>query len=354
MRMFLKPQYRFQKLRYNEAMRKYSAMILCLLLCGCTKDYGHSDIEDYVRNELGLTGFRVSQEAEEEHSADDDYTDYLWTVTESDGTVFHVLDDYHWGMEAVTNSLRNDRNDVHKLIFFENTPHGDLAVEDHVSEQLHYVIYTGSFSTRSELNSLVDDLSGMAERNTDELYLSYKLCYSFPERGSGPHELTEGDVTGAVIRDPLDCAEAEQNWLHTIIDYMHEDQLKDFTPEEIRAFVNEHKYAVGYRSGDSYAFYDDIIGNRFSYGVSVPAIYEILSRNGYPVTGTRERYSFRDLEGNVWEMSEDFRDEDGWYYYYNGEKSTEEFAFPRREHINLYRLKELTGLDLISRYELDQ
>ena len=69
-------------------------MMIPLLLTACTEKYGRDDIRKYVRDELGLKDFTVSRTCADIID-DEGYTDHLWEVTESDGTVFYVLDDYY-------------------------------------------------------------------------------------------------------------------------------------------------------------------------------------------------------------------------------------------------------------------
>ena len=125
-------------MRIKKGLYIIAAVTVFGVLSGCTKDYGRNDIGDYVKERCGIRSFKVSKEPAEVTSDEDTYTDYLWTVTEKDGTEFHVLDDYHWGMEALVNSLRTDYFSVHLVRDFSLLPHSALTLVSETEEGLCY------------------------------------------------------------------------------------------------------------------------------------------------------------------------------------------------------------------------
>ncbi len=324
-----------------------AALWAVILLSGCTTDYGKEDIEKYVREELGLKRFTVSETCEEVTDNADGYKDYLWTVTEKDGTVFRVLDDYHWGMEALTNSLRNDYSDVHTRLLYEAHAHGSLKLEEGTRDSLYTAQLIGTFTDREQLHGLVDDINAFLPYN-DGIPLSFQLCFDHPSRYIGDYVQDDGDTSGVLRDKPITYTDAEANFLHQVID-MRYPQMHDFTSEEISAFVYQNNYGVAVGNGSGYEVYDDILTSRFSYGASFRTIYEILIRNGYPVTGTAEEYTFTGTDGNTYRFSDSYRNEETYYYYLNDTETPMEYYF--YNHIRLYRIAEITGLDLKEYWE---
>ena len=86
-------------------------IMLCgiITLSGCTEEYDRADIIKYVTQNCDIKKFSVSKDYEEVEG-DDGYTDKVWTVTVNgdDKLEFVVHDDFHWGMESLTNSLNDD------------------------------------------------------------------------------------------------------------------------------------------------------------------------------------------------------------------------------------------------------
>ena len=93
--------------------RKYKIipfLLFVVLLSGCTTKYEQKDIYDYIEENYALEDVKVSKERTE-LTGEDDYTDYLWEIT-ADDIKFRVLDDYHWGMETLTNHLTDEYSPI--------------------------------------------------------------------------------------------------------------------------------------------------------------------------------------------------------------------------------------------------
>ena len=91
------------KHKYTACLRYALTLLVALtgvITTGCVTEYDRDDIAEYVRG-LGVDGV-VSDSytvVEDEKGYDDRY----WTVTLDNGLTFHVIDDYGWGMESVSN-----------------------------------------------------------------------------------------------------------------------------------------------------------------------------------------------------------------------------------------------------------
>ncbi len=337
-------------------LRAAVCVLLLMVLGGCgIKEYKRKDIEEYVREELGLKGFKVSRESVEYTEHDDGYIDYLWTVTEKDGTVFYVLDDRYYGMEWTTNTLRDNWNTVHMQEHMKHVqyPGFVLEVDDGIPG---WVGLRGQFRSRSELHARIDTLNMIARDIPEGMRLAYELDYMHPYRQIGDYEQRTGDSSGSVKGgEKLGYEYAEQNLLSIVIDMRYADGMADFTEEEIRDYVRDNSDRVGVRQADgSVLFYEDLCMDRFSYGLSLGTIYEILVRSGYPVEGTIEQYSFTSPDGSTYTFSNDFKEDEWYYYLLNGEKTPMESYF--YNHWSYGRMKDLCGLEVMPlwAYEKEQ
>lgn len=326
-------------------MKKTMVLLCALLLAGCTKEYKKSDIEEYVRKNLGLSGFRVSSSYETLED-EEGYKDRLWTVTEQDGTVFGVLDDYGWGMESVSNWLHDDRNAVRLIQLYEQTDHDRIELEAGRAE-LHYAQLTGTFRSRSELRALFEELQALDAHNTAGARLLYEFRFDHPYRCIGDYELDDGDARGALEPgETEDPGAAEMKLLHQCIDMRYEEQLKEFSEEEIRRCVqySDHRLGIVQEDG-TIVYYDDLLANEYHYGVSFSTIYELLVRNGYPVEGTKDDFVFTALDGSVYEYANGFRENEWYYFIKDGEHVPMEAYF--YNHLRVKEVEELTGIPVI-------
>ena len=97
-------------MKYNISVITLSLMLIISLFVfsACGKTYNKEDIEAYVRNELGLTKFVVSNDYKE-FVDEEGYTDKVWGVKDLENNIpFHVMNNYYYGMEWVENRLDDD------------------------------------------------------------------------------------------------------------------------------------------------------------------------------------------------------------------------------------------------------
>ena len=338
----------------NKTISLILIMIACVILSGCTNEYDRKDIEKYVRDDLGLTGFTVSR-SYTEIKDDDGYTDHRWEVTESDGTVFYVLDDYYYSFEFVTNSLRDNWNAVHVQKYLSTA---DLSGFDlDVPDEKHFmasVEITGTYSSRKELHETAERLNDLADGSDLDLSLLFTIKYDHPYRTIGDYEKTEGDFQGTVRKSQhVTCDYTEGAMLHLLLDMRYEDRLREFTEEEIRNHVRNSEHSLGIKQSDgSWYMPEDLVCSFFSYGISFPTIYEVLRRTGYPVYGTKDDFTFTGIDGSVYEMSESFIDNDWYYYIKDGEHVPMEAYF--YDHFYSGELKEFTGIEVAEKWMIER
>ena len=326
-------------------MRKHAVLTAALMLAlsSCTTKYEKKDIEKYVREKTGKLLFVVS-DAPEDITDEDGYTDHLWTVTEPGGIEYRVLDDYYWGMEALTNTLRDDRDAVLAKRFFENTEHRNLKLEESMNEKMLRVEAAGTFTDRESLHQLVDEMNELMTKADDTVCLYCSFRFDHPSRYIGDYVQDDGDYRGAGRADrEFSYREAEVNWLHQIIDMRCEEQLAAFTEDEIHSYVENNTNQVGIiRDDDTVDFQPDLLASRMMYGISFGTFYELLVRTGYPAEGDRKQFTFAGIDGSEYTFSDAFKKDEAYYYLKDGDIVFTEYYF--YNHLKPEFVKEISGI----------
>ncbi|MBR3310901.1 MAG: hypothetical protein IKG15_03645 [Solobacterium sp.] len=331
------------------------ALLAGILLAGCTKDYGPDDIRKYVKDQHGLKSFDLSEEPEEV-KGEDDYTDYLWTVTEKDGTVFHVLDNYYWGMEAMTNSLWDDYNDVHLKKFYEETEHDLITLETEENEKMLSSTLAGTYTGRAGMQALNAELMSLQSQKPDGISLNYSFIFDHPYRRTGDYEATQGDWHGIMLKAEPNLSEGENNLLMCCVDQRY-PCMYEFSPEEIEQTLSESPHRLGVLMPDgTFTLYPDLTADRFSYGVSFASLFELLNRNGFNPEGDQEHYTFTTKDGSVYEISYAFKHEtekspEGYYYIKDGEITDMDGYF--YNHFTTYWIRERIGLEVYEQWQMN-
>ncbi len=329
-------------------------IIALLTLTACTKHYGRNDIKEYVRDELGLKDFTVSRTCTDIVD-DEGRTDHRWEVTESDGTVFYVLDDYYYSFEWVSNSLRNNRNAVRVREYLRTADLTGFEIDDPVEEHpMASPELTGTYSSRSELHEYADRLNRLADGCSEDLSILFEIKYDHPYRFIGDYEKADADYQGVVSRSRhVDCIYTEGAMINLLLDMRYEDRLSEFTADEIRDYVRGSSHALGIRQSDgSWYMPDDLICSFLSYGISFPTIYEVLSRSAYPVSGTKDDFTFTGIDGSTYEMSESFIENEWYYYIKDGIHVPMDAYF--YDHFNVGKIKEFTGIEVAEKWMIDR
>ena len=341
----------------NRRMAVVCALLTVLtmsVLTGCTKKYNRGDIRQYVEETLGLRDFTVSRTYKEVRGPGDEYIDHLWEVTESDGTVFYVLDDYAYGTEWVTNSLRNNWDAVHLRIYLKDADVSGFDIEEPDEKYIMAgPVLAGTYSTRKELKDTVDRLNELAAGSDLDIDIPYSVKYDFPHRAIREYERTEADLHGTVSKSrPVTSENTEGCLMHLLLDMRDEERLREFTEEEIRSYVGNNDHAIGIMNADGeWVMQDDLVASMFGYGISFPALYEVLLRSGYPVSGTEDDFIFTGTDGSVYEMSESFIENDSYYYIKDGVHVPMEYYF--YNHFHVREIKELTGIEASERWMIE-
>ena len=168
---------------------------------------------------------------------DEGRTDHRWEVTESDGTVFYVLDDYYYSLEWVTNSLRNNRNEVRVRQYLTTADLTGFEIDDPGEEHpMAGVELTGTYCSRSELHEYANRLNRLADGCADELSILFDIKYDHPYRSIGDYEKTEADYHGAVSKSShVDCTYTEGAMINLLLDILKEATGRDLDLQVILA-----------------------------------------------------------------------------------------------------------------------
>lgn len=339
-----------------------------LIFSGCVTDYERSDIENEVSENIGVKNAVVSPtytEFEDENG----YTDRIWTVMiPESGIEFHVIDDYGWGMESVSNYLKNDYNEaVFAYIETKLPKFQHIKPYTYKKDGIFYGEITGKYQNTEELKACHDELeemkSAFSDLGYDDIEIRYDIQYEHPLRNVTEYTIDDGDLFGntSSIKTVDDMM---TEYITTVLDYRY-PELNSFTAEEIQLALKNYRYMVGVYRGEEtdselyqekdITYYDDIIANKYGYGVSFGSLYEILSREGMNPTGDYWRYSFTGSDGSVYEISYDFSDypfettdfdtQNGYYYIKDGEKIPMNYYF--YNHFSASQIYEMTGLRLV-------
>ena len=269
---------------------------------------------------------KVSKERME-FTDEEGYTDYIWEVTAGD-TNFHVLDDYHWGLETLTNHLTDDYKDVMLKAYYDSKILPHFTLDEKEEQGLYSNQLIGKFYTKEELTQLYEELENFQTYVTQKGYdipnsFSYHLQMQTPIRNNMPNYIVDdGDSFGRVTDITEDTVEeAISEYIQAYTDYHFNDLYEKFNEEEIIEAVSDSKYQIAIIKGESTVFYDDLCASRFGYGISFGTLYEILKREDFDIDGNNEHYSFTDINQNTYEISYDFINADGMndesnHYYY--------------------------------------
>ncbi|MGX8774047.1 MAG: hypothetical protein ACSW8G_03205 [Bacillota bacterium] len=328
-----------------------------LFLAGCAVKHDRGDVEEYVSSNLGLSGFTVSRTSTEVTSDDDGYTDYLWEVTESDGTVFYVLDDFFYESEWKSNMLTSNWNEVHLKEYLADADLDGFEMEEVTQRSRNYpcmkfTLLTGTYSNRSELHEYAEKLNSLADGSDLGLTLIFDIRYDSPYRYIGQGERYDGMFSGRASRDKhADYSDAEGRMLELLLERRDEERLKEFTDDEIHDYVGNSSRALGVRQDDgTWKMFDDLIGN--TYRISYPTFYEVLIRCGYPVTGTKDDFTFTGVDGSVYEFSESFVEDDRYYYLKDGGRINAEWG--ATDDIGRNLIREAAGIEIAQRKTIEE
>lgn len=346
--------------------RKAVIVALCIFVCsltGCVKEYEQKDIANYIRDTYDIENFSVSKTYTVVEDTEG-YEDRIWTVqmNQEPNLTFRVKDDYGWGMESVSNTLWSDYEEVvleHLYKKYEGVMN-ELSFVSKDEESMRRCGFEGTYKNREELRKLHEEMREFyAYVLESEFEISAYAVFQMehPLRNQCAYVIDDGDYSRRYEEELTDedLWEAEKEYLLTCLDYRFEEQIADFTQEEIAAALEDYPYCIFIEREDGMAEkYLDLCANKYAYGISFATLYEILVREGIVVEGNNWHYSFVGADGNKYEISYDFCDYPyiessgehnlGYYYLKNGQQVPMGAFF--YNHFTEEVASEITGLTL--------
>ncbi len=355
-----------------------ASVILIVAFCmPSDRPFSRKKITEYVAREHKISDFTVRSDPQKTLCDDDakkkddrsDHYNYLWTITEADGTQFSVSDYYYYSNAAFSSPrhLMDNYNNVHAQKYLQQADYRGFVLGGDVNDMYDGIWLEGSFTSRSELRSLIDRLNAIAADCPQGVSVPYWLKYKHPLRSpqkENKHDFGDtagnGKFDGVSASEKLGYDKCEKNMLEVLVDMRYEPSLHDFTDAEIKAFVLDDSWSFGVvRSDGTCVVYDDmILGHCLNNGISVATAYEILKRSGYQVSGTPTHYSFKGVDGHNYEFSDSYLKTLPCWYLKDGQRvPIDESAALREEycyHIPPQTFKEITGMECVTRTKAEK
>lgn len=290
-------------------------------IIGCTKNYDRNDIINYVNEELKIMDIQVSK-TYKEIIDEEGYTDKIWTVLDKENNItFHVLDDFYYGMESVTNHLSNDYDESAFIELYNEMDVKQNIVYNYKSNNLfNEVNLICNYNNKKELNECYTSLlyyKNYIESKNFDLAISYTLEYDFSLKIIGEYESNLGTTAGQLNNlDQNVLNEAMYDYLSTALMLQIDSGLNEITEENMKQILeNDETHLIFIKKdGAIEQQYDDIIAHPHAYGISFGTLYKILKKEGFNPDGNSWHYTVVNKNGDKFEFSYDFND----YVYENG------------------------------------
>ncbi len=352
-------------------MKKIIVLIAALILSltGCAATYDQNDIKSYVKNELHISKCTVYPETTQ-FVDEDGYTDKVWRVSiPKTGMEFHVIEDAHWGMESLANTLRTDFDQAYLDYVKSELPKFNyLKINTAIDENgLYSANIIGKFSSKDELYDCYQELQSLKAIFTDlghnDLMILCEIRFVDPSRTNPlPHTLVDSDFS-AYLSNDITYEKLLNTFIQLALDYRYEI-IGTFSNEEINNALKDYHYRIGKYTGtqerssdfepDKIEMYDNIISGSNGGDISIGSLYEILKQEGFPIKGDYWHYCFTGSNNDIYEVSYDFADfscslpDSNWSYYFkNGERESSYAYFCN--HFTLSEIQDMTGLRLVKK-----
>ena len=111
-------------------------LVMLLFITGCVKNYSNKDINNYIKNTIGISGYQLGDSRKVVD--DDEYEDTYWDVKYKD-IKFVVYDDRSWKGEGLSSYLRTTFDDVVINTYYNKYSKKDtlLYTQDYVYHKNH-------------------------------------------------------------------------------------------------------------------------------------------------------------------------------------------------------------------------
>lgn len=288
----------------------FVCIVISGLLFGCRMShYERSEIVEWAEENIPVPV--TISETYTERTDGDEYIDYVWTayVTDNPEIKFEIVSDMAWRLEWVDCELRCTFQNACGAYYFEEYLQGhdtDFKVNEIQSENHEYRLHT-EISSREQISEIAAQVEQIGEY-FDEKGCASVLSFSCWYRNPNPPERTESIVSEVFHYSPGCAQEVRQRMTQSLALYAAEYRLititEQFAEGEIAKHVVLANRALEITRGDGTTVrYPDLTVDDDYYGISIGAMYEVLTREGFDTNGTPEAYTVTGVDGSVYEFS---------------------------------------------------
>lgn len=283
-------------------------IFISALLFGCrTFHYERSEIVEWAEENIPVPV--TISENHTERTDGDEYIDYVWTgyVTDNPEIKFEIVSDRFWSLEWVSCELRCTFQYECGSYYFEEYLQQydtDFKADDRPSKTDEYELEV-EISSREQIDEIaaqVEEIGEYFREKGCDSVLSFWCRY----RNPNPPERTESSVLEVFHYSPGCAQEVRQRMTQSLALYAAEYRLitDQFAEGEIAKNVVRADRALEITRGDGTTVsYPDLTKSGAYYGISIGAMYEVLTREGFDTDGTPEAFTVTGVDGSEYEFS---------------------------------------------------
>lgn len=332
-------------------MKKISLLfIFCLFICGCTENHDREDVKNYVKKQLNLTDIEISKKYKEKKDKEG-YTDKIWTVVDKKNNItFHVIDDYGYSGESVSNSLTNNYDvSVFKNYYPKMKKQDNIEVDENDTGYSNLVLNC-KYKNKKEIDECYNSLKYYGDYLKNKgftIYINYQVTYDKEMVGIKNYDAdTVGNYKGTMSKKQYN--KILLRYYSYGVAYQITDILDEMNDSDMNDVYNyEENYRIYTIKNDEKKYYENVITSTSS-GISYGSLYRVLKEEGFKLSGDVNHYTVFSNDGTKYEISYDFKETDNdeikYYYYKNGTKT--EMDSYHTDDFGFWQVKDMFKLDL--------
>lgn len=335
-----------------------------VILQGCTTEYKKPDITAYLEDS------NIKAEVSDNYKSvdgGDGYTDRVWEAQDENGLNFHVIDDYHWGSETLTNNLKDDyeyqvlssiKDELNTLGFSlasgENNTHASIEYRfqtdsdiDNAKESLAKLKQYIAQNFKQFDNSDVQFVLVYDSQYNSEFGLE---CSSIPYKAKNFQEdfLTNSEVA-ELLKESREYAVAIGDYDSPILSGITIDSIVDGSDNRLYDIQSENAEPL------------NLLMNNYRRVVHFGTLYNLIKDTGKAdelnLNGTFDHFTFVGINGKTYEVQYSYNDMDltsygekytfnetdhGYFYVVDGIPTPTEYYFA--DWFNIQQIEDMTGI----------
>lgn len=340
-------------------MKKYLKRLfiigLIVLISGCIEKHDNDDVKLFIATNIGITDYSISNNYTE-HVDEDGYKDKLWKVHDNKNDFdFYVIDDYHWGYESVSNSLKSNYYDAFYLKERKNikTDYKITYINNSEYDGYDNITLKCEFNDRYELEKCYKSLSTISNYFGNKSDISYMIKYT--STGAIPGDIKDNSIDefGVLYGMESEFDHLLNKYLYFGISNNIDSIISDMTKEEYKSVIDSNEAVRVYKYDDDKPKnltkkYDDIYVNMYTNQISVSSLYKLFKAENYNVVGDLHNYKlyYNDI---TYEFADDFieyndKNEPEYYYIENGYKKKFSEYYSLDRGFNQFALEKIFNL----------